>query len=433
MPEEPEPPRLISDSLVFPSKRPLSLAQLERLYALTDWRFILTEREIESRYGDDGATALAVVKAFALPYLVELPTEMTLVRRLSEDISLRVLCQYPVKLSTSESAIRSVMYRFRDGFSSEFLEELMFKVLISLVLSGRSPNMNLPFVVELEPTEYTPESNLKYIVLDPYRQPALVAMPRRPTQSADFIEGIPTSEWFAMYPQFKNRLDESERKPVVGQLPLPVEVTTVLGSGENIRFKIELPSWFNLGYPIGGRDTANSLGSRVRRSGPPTCQVIVTRNNGGRHEVLLSVRLGHGLGAGSYTLPGGKKNDDESFENCAKRELLEETGLRIVESRPISYYYHRIPDRSPTLTVGALVEIYEGRVLHKEPTQNTAWRWYPLHDLPWPLFGPSEVVLKHYLRNQFPKLTWSDVEAPAPIRSEQILDDCRQFELFEGY
>lgn len=49
----------------------------------------------------------------------------------------------------------------------------------------------------------------------------------------------------------------------------------------------------------------------------------VTKDN----EVVLTREYRHGLGRVAYSLPGGTAKDGETPEACAKRELLEETGL----------------------------------------------------------------------------------------------------------
>ncbi|HUB21270.1 MAG TPA: NUDIX hydrolase [Streptosporangiaceae bacterium] len=57
------------------------------------------------------------------------------------------------------------------------------------------------------------------------------------------------------------------------------------------------------------------------------CSVVVLR----RHAVLLVHRMRGGLD--DWVLPGGTPRDGESLTGCARRELLEETGLSADPSR----------------------------------------------------------------------------------------------------
>ncbi len=43
-------------------------------------------------------------------------------------------------------------------------------------------------------------------------------------------------------------------------------------------------------------------------------------------EIVLTREYRHGLGRTAYSLPGGTARDSESADDCARRELLEETG-----------------------------------------------------------------------------------------------------------
>lgn len=53
------------------------------------------------------------------------------------------------------------------------------------------------------------------------------------------------------------------------------------------------------------------------------------------HEVVLVNQYRHALGAVSLELPAGMMEPDESPEQAARRELLEETGYTVDELRPL--------------------------------------------------------------------------------------------------
>jgi 8-oxo-dGTP diphosphatase len=74
---------------------------------------------------------------------------------------------------------------------------------------------------------------------------------------------------------------------------------------------------------------------RVKASGG-----VIVRRRGDRVEVLVVHRPRYD----DWSLPKGKLDDGETDEQCAVREVLEETGLHIrllVELEPVSYDDHR--------------------------------------------------------------------------------------------
>jgi 8-oxo-dGTP diphosphatase len=112
--------------------------------------------------------------------------------------------------------------------------------------------------------------------------------------------------------------------------------------------------------------------------------VIVVR--GGR--VLLGERRGS-HGAGTWALPGGNLDFGESVEECARRELLEETGITLHSVRQAPYTVDHFPDHGRhyvTLFVEALGAMGEPALL--EPEKCCGWSWFDWHDFPKPVFDP---------------------------------------------
>jgi 8-oxo-dGTP diphosphatase len=103
-------------------------------------------------------------------------------------------------------------------------------------------------------------------------------------------------------------------------------------------------------------------------------------------------------GEGTWTMPGGKLEFGESFEDGARREVMEETGITIdpTKLKLVSVSNDKVVD-AHFVTIGFLCEDFEGEAQVKEPDEITEWRWFPVNDPPAPLFFPSERVLKHYL------------------------------------
>ena len=101
-------------------------------------------------------------------------------------------------------------------------------------------------------------------------------------------------------------------------------------------------------------------------------------------------------GAGTWTMPGGKLRFGESFEEGAKREVKEETGVELKTAKVICVNDDRIEDIH-FITIGLLSQEFEGEPQAMEPDQITEWRWFDLDKLPNPLYSPSAKILDSYI------------------------------------
>ena len=103
-------------------------------------------------------------------------------------------------------------------------------------------------------------------------------------------------------------------------------------------------------------------------------------------QVLLGLRKGS-HGSGTWALVGGHLEFGESVEQCARREVLEETGLEI-QSLSHGTYSNDVFEGKHyvTLFVVARSEAGEPRVL--EPEKCVEWKWFRWSELPEPLFQP---------------------------------------------
>ena len=104
-------------------------------------------------------------------------------------------------------------------------------------------------------------------------------------------------------------------------------------------------------------------------------------------------------GAGTWTMPGGKFEFGESFEDGAKRELMEETGI-VLEKVKVICVSNDIVDDAHFVTVGFFSEYFDGEPQVMEPDEITEWGWFDLDDLPSPVFFPSERILENYKENK---------------------------------
>ena len=101
-------------------------------------------------------------------------------------------------------------------------------------------------------------------------------------------------------------------------------------------------------------------------------------------KVLLGKRKG-AHGTGDYAFPGGKLEMRESFENCAKREVMEETGIEIHNIRFLRLLNFKFYDKH-FVDVGLLADGKSGEPTVMEPEKCEGWGWYDLENLPQPLF-----------------------------------------------
>jgi 8-oxo-dGTP diphosphatase len=85
-----------------------------------------------------------------------------------------------------------------------------------------------------------------------------------------------------------------------------------------------------------------------------------------------------------WVVPAGRIGFGESFESCAKREVLEETGLEIENIRQIYCTNDAFPDVH-FVTVHLLADWKSGEPEDREPEKEDSWQWFDWESLPSPL------------------------------------------------
>ncbi len=103
-------------------------------------------------------------------------------------------------------------------------------------------------------------------------------------------------------------------------------------------------------------------------------------------------------GVGEYSLPGGHLELDESFEDCALRELAEEAGNEIKVSQPKFLCLTNLRRYAPRhyVDIGMSAEWISGQPKLMEPDKKEQWDWYDLDNLPSPLFGCEDNYIEAY-------------------------------------
>lgn len=119
--------------------------------------------------------------------------------------------------------------------------------------------------------------------------------------------------------------------------------------------------------------------------------VMILKNG----KALLGQRKGS-HGAGEFAFPGGHVEYLESFEDCVRREVREETGLEIKNIRFLRLYNLKeyAPKHYADLAFAADWKSGEPEVL--EPNKCESWDWYDLDNLPSPVFVTVPSFIESY-------------------------------------
>lgn len=117
--------------------------------------------------------------------------------------------------------------------------------------------------------------------------------------------------------------------------------------------------------------------------------MFVIRNG----KFLMGYRKGS-HGSGSWSIPGGHMEYGESFEQTAKREVMEETGISITNVRFCAVTNDVFEDEGRHyVSVWMLSDSLEGEPLITEPDKFVDQEWIDIDRLPEPLFLPWQALL----------------------------------------
>ena len=107
---------------------------------------------------------------------------------------------------------------------------------------------------------------------------------------------------------------------------------------------------------------------------------------------VLLIERGADPYKGCWAFPGGFMNMDETTEQCAIRELEEETGLKVSEIKQIGAYSK--VDRDPrgrTITV-AYLAVIDAPVAVTGQDDAAKAQWFPIDNLPPLAFDHEEIM-----------------------------------------
>ena len=154
----------------------------------------------------------------------------------------------------------------------------------------------------------------------------------------------------------------------------------------------------------------------LQEKAKPMVGVSILVKHGDR---ILLVKRQNVHGAGTWAPPGGHLEFGESFEDCAVREVGEETGVEIndVKFRVITNDVFE-SEHKHYITVWMEAKYVSGEPASKAPSEESEVGWFTWRDLPQPLFLP----LQHLLTGDtLPSQTTEEKlgtspEAPHPLK-----------------
>ncbi|MCK4730720.1 MAG: NUDIX domain-containing protein [Candidatus Aenigmarchaeota archaeon] len=118
--------------------------------------------------------------------------------------------------------------------------------------------------------------------------------------------------------------------------------------------------------------------------------VIIIKDN----KILLGRRK-NALGAGTWQSPGGHLEFNETYEECAERETMEEAGIKIKNIRFFTATNDIFDkDNKHYVTIFMVSEYDSGEVKIMEPDRCENWNWFDWNNLPQPLFIPVQNLIK---------------------------------------
>lgn len=116
----------------------------------------------------------------------------------------------------------------------------------------------------------------------------------------------------------------------------------------------------------------------------------IVRRNG---KVLVGKRIVN-HGKGTWCFPGGYLEHGETFEQCAKRETLEEAGISIRNIRFGTATNDIFESGEHYITIYMICDYDKGKVRVMEPEKMIEWGWFEWNKLPKPLFLSMQNLLK---------------------------------------
>lgn len=117
---------------------------------------------------------------------------------------------------------------------------------------------------------------------------------------------------------------------------------------------------------------------------------MIIYNNVG--QILMGKRISQYAG-GKWCNAGGKLEFEEDPKECAIREALEETNIKVVDVQELGYMndmeiYDGVTERHWVTLMFAGRAWNSADLMNVEPTKHEEWRWFHLNELPKDMWDP---------------------------------------------
>jgi 8-oxo-dGTP diphosphatase len=117
-------------------------------------------------------------------------------------------------------------------------------------------------------------------------------------------------------------------------------------------------------------------------------------------KILIGKRK-NAFGEGHYSTPAGHIDPGETVMECAKRELFEETGIKVgvddfefIGVRLVGNYEIDGVKAHEYVAFAVRPKRWSGQPKLMEPEKNDGWEWHPIDALPEPMFPPVPMLLE---------------------------------------
>jgi len=374
----------------------LTLEEIDALYSIADWNPILQASKMKWIDNKGRFGVLSMFKACALPFLIPISSEHALARELSERIPLRSVCGF----LQHGVPTRAMFWHFRHHSSGAFQENIP-KILVILALAGDQLQVSLPFATR------------SLAISPPAAKPFLSFYVSRGLGRASvWKEGGPTKQLMLLKGEEQpDHLNSTGSVGVFNGLGFPFRAEVKYGGKPSVFFTFHKPKWLDFRKPLS--DPLTMVGSSMRQTPYVATHAVLCQDHGEQRRVLLGIS-DSGSAKGTYTLPGGTLVPGETIKDCIAREVAEETGLRVEDSRPISFFFTHFKDKPVVLNIVAWVNRYSGKLQNCEPMNFLEWLWIRLDDIPNHLtidvFPPALIAMRHFRNLRYGSLCWDTFE-----------------------